>query len=52
MATSTGTFDFDETKNQILKVLQKHKLFDKIKIYMNVIESEIRHIEETDEANR
>ena len=43
---------FEETKKNILSILEGNKYFDKTFAYLNAIESAIRNIDETDEANR
>ena len=52
MAASITTFDFGQTKSKILKSLESSKLYDKVRMFLDVIESDIRQTDETDEANR
>ena len=52
MAASMSTFDFVETKSKILEKLERNKILNKIKTFLDKLESEISKNDETDEANR
>ena len=52
MAASMTTFDFAKTKSKILEKLEGNKILNDIKAFLEKLESEISHKDETDEANR